>query len=744
MKQVVCVILFSLFFVVPVRTYGQYRFHNIGREAGLGDMDVIKIRQDSVGYMWFYTPQASFRYDGYSLRRFGRSNDNMGRTGKSIKLKERRQIWSATENDGIRVCDVDGKLIHQLRREDGNPFSLPTNHITCLYLDKDGIVWVGTSKGGVSFYSPDDLRFTLTKLQRQEDASCFWETGDGSMWIGLDGKGIVQVSSDGKPLCYFDDTNSPLSNNSVIGAYRDIGGHHLLATYGGGIYEFNDGVISRTRWGMSGSVKFARKMVRDGRGNLWIGSVKSGLTMVDRDGNHTVYTFSNSALNTNAVVDVVADKYGRVFVATATGLAYVVYDGSRARVLAASSDTSRVSLGRMHITTMAVDGRGLLWVGTDQGLRIYNIKGRERLSFGLLAILGRHNGVGMVRAVTEDGKGNMWVTTDRGIVHVVVIKGSKGCRFDCYPYSIGKGADRLSFAKYALYRTLNGDIVAGTFGKFVRIYVSSARAWRHARKVVITEAMVNGRQVDAEDMKAWKLEQGDDVDIRVSAFDYLHASGMCYLYRLDGSSGWIQADGNRIRIAGVPSGSHTLEIKNGTGGDGAAVTKVDLTVGRPFFSPFVFGLIAVVVCLGVGMYIVVIRRRRNVEVVGKEDEIDGMTAPCEINDVFNTDNSYGADAEFVARATRIVEEHLGDFDFSVEDFSRLMLVSRSSLYKKLLASTGQAPLEFIRKIRLRHGREMLLGHGKTVAEVAYSVGLSPKQFSKFFKKEYGVLPSRVK
>lgn len=72
-----------------------------------------------------------------------------------------------------------------------------------------------------------------------------------------------------------------------------------------------------------------------------------------------------------------------------------------------------------------------------------------------------------------------------------------------------------------------------------------------------------------------------------------------------------------------------------------------------------------------------------------------------------------------------------------------LLVSRSSLYKKLTALTGQSPLEFIRKIRLRRGRELLAGRGLTIAEVAYSVGLSPKQFSKFFKEEYGVLPSRI-
>ena len=29
-----------------------------------------------------------------------------------------------------------------------------------------------------------------------------------------------------------------------------------------------------------------------------------------------------------------------------------------------------------------------------------------------------------------------------------------------------------------------------------------------------------------------------------------------------------------------------------------------------------------------------------------------------------------------------------------------------------------------------------------MSEVAYRVGMSPKQFAKFFKEEYGVLPSK--
>lgn len=48
----------------------------------------------------------------------------------------------------------------------------------------------------------------------------------------------------------------------------------------------------------------------------------------------------------------------------------------------------------------------------------------------------------------------------------------------------------------------------------------------------------------------------------------------------------------------------------------------------------------------------------------------------------------------------------------------------------------------VRIIRLRHGLTLVRQGGLTVSEVAYKVGISPKQFARFFKEEYGSLPSK--
>ncbi|MDE6089378.1 MAG: helix-turn-helix transcriptional regulator [Duncaniella sp.] len=81
-------------------------------------------------------------------------------------------------------------------------------------------------------------------------------------------------------------------------------------------------------------------------------------------------------------------------------------------------------------------------------------------------------------------------------------------------------------------------------------------------------------------------------------------------------------------------------------------------------------------------------------------------------------------------------------DLSVEELSGHLGMSRVHLYKKLKATTGKTPIEFIRQIRLKRGAEMLLESKMTVSEVAFQLGYNnPKYFSKYFREEFGVLPS---
>ncbi|SEW41187.1 Signal transduction histidine kinase [Chitinophaga arvensicola] len=101
-----------------------------------------------------------------------------------------------------------------------------------------------------------------------------------------------------------------------------------------------------------------------------------------------------------------------------------------------------------------------------------------------------------------------------------------------------------------------------------------------------------------------------------------------------------------------------------------------------------------------------------------------------------------ADEQFIQTALQIVEKNIANPDFSVEELSKALFMSRVSVYKKILALTGRSPIEFIRSIRLKRAAQLLEKSQLTVAEVAYEVGFNnPKYFTKYFKMEYNVLPS---
>ena len=99
------------------------------------------------------------------------------------------------------------------------------------------------------------------------------------------------------------------------------------------------------------------------------------------------------------------------------------------------------------------------------------------------------------------------------------------------------------------------------------------------------------------------------------------------------------------------------------------------------------------------------------------------------------------DEELVSRVMESIESNMQNPDYSVVQLSNDVNMTRGHLYKKLMAITGKSPLEFIRIVKIKRGKSLLDQGRRNVSEVADRVGLSPKQFSYYFKNIYGETPS---
>ena len=100
--------------------------------------------------------------------------------------------------------------------------------------------------------------------------------------------------------------------------------------------------------------------------------------------------------------------------------------------------------------------------------------------------------------------------------------------------------------------------------------------------------------------------------------------------------------------------------------------------------------------------------------------------------------------KFILKLNGIVEQHLEEAEFGVEDLCIEAHMSRTQLHRKIKALTGNNTTYFIKKVRLEHAMVLLKKGELSVSEIAYSVGFNtPNYFSTCFHEYFGMMPSGV-
>ncbi len=99
------------------------------------------------------------------------------------------------------------------------------------------------------------------------------------------------------------------------------------------------------------------------------------------------------------------------------------------------------------------------------------------------------------------------------------------------------------------------------------------------------------------------------------------------------------------------------------------------------------------------------------------------------------------EAAFLESVDALIDTHLSDADFGVDQLAEAVHLSRRQLLRKLQALTTESPSELLRRRRLEHAAG-LLKQGRSVKEVADAVGFKNyASFSRSFSSTYGAPPS---
>jgi PAS domain S-box-containing protein len=372
-------------------TPAKLSFTHLSVADGLSHSDVRAIVQDRQGFMWFGTWLGGLdRYDGYTFKVYKHDNQDdrsLGSDGIQTLYVDRAGVLWVGTNEGIDRYDRDtDSFVHYRHRAD-DPASLPGHQARSFLEDEAGTLWV-TSSGGLSRFDrtrgsfftyrrtpSDPLRFGDTEA----GAICL-DTRTGLLWVGTPGQGVSALDrSTGHFTRYQYDPNDPssLSNNIAVQIFQDRSGA------------------------------------------LWISTLR-GLNRFDPN-THRFIRYLHDPRNPASLSDDFVwmtheDRAGRFWVATNNGLNLMDRArGTFTRYLHNPNDSSSLSSNVIN-RALYEDASGALWIGTrSTGVDRWTGVAERFTTY-------RHNsqdadslGNNVVSAVAIDSAGTLWIGTEEGL-----------------------------------------------------------------------------------------------------------------------------------------------------------------------------------------------------------------------------------------------------------------------------------------------------------------------------------------
>lgn len=95
----------------------------------------------------------------------------------------------------------------------------------------------------------------------------------------------------------------------------------------------------------------------------------------------------------------------------------------------------------------------------------------------------------------------------------------------------------------------------------------------------------------------------------------------------------------------------------------------------------------------------------------------------------------------VRHVVRWIRDHFAE-SLRVDELAELARMSPSAFHRAFHAVTSMSPIQYQKSIRLQEARLRLVAHPGDIGATAYAVGYeSPSQFSREYRREFGVSPS---
>ncbi len=512
----------------------------------------------------------------------------------------RDMVWISTYGNGVFAYDLRTETLQHFAATVNGFSHIPSDYLLSIMEDHAGGLWVGSEFSGVShltvinegatyYYpageSPVDNRANMVRLVTSlEDGKIYVGTRHGAVYIYDEDLRLLETKH--------------FHSNIYTAAY-DAEGDLWLGSRGEGLsidgrwYKHSD-LDSTT---IASDNIFVLHCDRKDR--MWVGSFHGGLDLAYRtdDGQYAFRHFFDESYTQKQIRAIAEDANGYLWVGTSEGI--VVFDPD-----SLVSDETRFyqygmrnsDLESNEIKSIYVDRSGYVWLATaGAGLTMCSAeKGYDKLEF---TTYDTSDGLvnNMVQAVVEDGRGRIWASTEYGM--------------SCLDRRTGVFENHF-FSSYIMGNTYSDNSVCTTrdgklmFGSIYGLVVVDPnrvgfRDAAYVPQVCLTALKVNGimQTVGAENnlltadiayTSQISLEHDqNNIEIDFSTFDFVQKGSVKYICRLDPYvSEWSQpSDANNVVYKKLPPGDYTFRVKacNVMGVWAERETQLAISIAPPFW-----------------------------------------------------------------------------------------------------------------------------------------------------------------
>lgn len=554
--------------------------HVEGDETSIAGNMVRSINQDAKGSIWVGTDGglSQLQPDGKSFKSFCHHDDKNSLSSDDVYTVTPDvdgKLWIGTER-GLSIFDQSSGSCTRIAHDPRNKYSLTGKSVRSIYIDKNGIYWIGAYQGGVNKYDKN-LAFFYLKQSNPLDpfglsspvVTSFVESPSGDLYVGTDGGGLnlynrktglfdhLSLNADGKqnlPIL----TMERVGNEVWVGTYQD--GLYALDMTSGAVKHYNSGTSQKT---LSSNDIFCIK--KDSRGQVWIGTNGGGVNVFDP----TTKTFTRlynahpdlQFLSSGFIRTIDEDGAGKIWIGT-HGAGVAAYDPVRKTFQVFNQINSK--LPSNIVLSIRPSKNGELWVGTlGGGLSRYDKKTASFVSFS--EDDGLSNAV--IYKILEDDLGKLWVSTNKGI--------------SCFDktnqqfknYSFQNGVQHSTFNLGAGIKTTTGELFFGGLDGFNFFDPRTLHSNKNVPALVFTDLKISNRTVVPGDQsvikdhisiaKEIRLDYKQNFSLDFAALNYTAPLENKYSYKLEGfDKEWNEVGAAHSAVyTNLDPGEYTFRVK---------------------------------------------------------------------------------------------------------------------------------------------------------------------------------------